>query len=132
MKKFAQVGIGVCILALLALYLAGPTGAADKDEKVTIKDVMKKAHSGKPPLCGKVASGKASKEEKEELVSYYIALTKNTPPKGDKDSWKEKTDALVKAAKACAAGDKDGPDALKKAVTCAACHDVHKEKKKKD
>jgi hypothetical protein len=127
MNGFVRIGLGMGLLTVLGLLLASTSGAAD-DDKVTIKEVMKKAHTGKPKLCEKVATGKASKEEKEKLVDLYTALSKNKPPKGEEDSWKEKTAALVKAAKACADDDKDGPNALKKAVNCKACHEVHKGK----
>ena len=119
---------GMGVLALVGLILSTATGADEKP--LTIKEIMKKGHDGKPPLCGKVASGKASKEEKQELLDLYVALSKTKPPEGDADAWKTKVDALVAAAKQCAAEDKDGPDALKKAVACKACHEVHKKKKK--
>jgi hypothetical protein len=126
MKGFMRIGLGMGVLTAVAFVLANTSGAAD--EELSIKKIMEKGHKGKPPLCGKVASGKASKEEKQELLDLYTALAKAKPPKGDADSWKEKTEALVKAAKACVADDKDGPASLKKAVTCKACHDVHKGK----
>ena len=113
-------------LVLTMAWVSFSSGADEKD--VTIKEVMKKAHTGKPKLCEKVATGKASKEEKQELLDLYTALSKDKPPKGEEDSWKEKTGALVAAAKACVADDKDGPDKLKKAVNCKACHEAHKGK----
>ena len=97
----------------------------DKDKKeekaVSIKVVMKKAMAG--GLCKKVASGKASDDEKKELISLFTDLAANTPPKGDADSWKAKTKALLDAAKA------DDGAALGKAADCKACHSEHKGKK---
>jgi hypothetical protein len=118
---------GMGVLAFLGLVLSTATGADDKD--LTIKQIMKKGHDGKPKLCEKVATGKASKEEKQELLDLYVALAKTKPPAGDADAWQKKCDALVAAAKACVAEDKDGPGALKKAVACKACHEEHKKKK---
>ena len=46
-----------------------------------------------------MAKGEASAEEKKQLVELYEALAANKPPKGDEASWKEKTAALVAAAK---------------------------------
>jgi hypothetical protein len=109
------------ILALSMFFVIGSNGAADKDKKepkYKIADVMKIAMKG--GLCGKVAKGDASDEEKAKLVELFTALSQNTPPKGDADSWKEKTGALLKAAKAG-----DGA-ALKKAANCGACHKAHK------
>ena len=103
----------------LALVLDGNVQGGDK-EKVTIKVVMQKAMKG--GLCTKVASGKADDAEKKQLVELFEALAKATPPKGEADSWKEKTKALVDAAKSA-----DGA-ALKKAANCAGCHSVHKGK----
>lgn len=127
MKPFAQVMGGMGLVAVLGLVLSTASGADEKE--LTIKEIMKKGHDGKPPLCGKVASGKASKEEKQQLLDLYVALAKTKPPVGEADAWSKKCDALVAAAKACVADDKDGPAALKKAVACKACHDEHKKKK---
>jgi len=124
----SQLSRIVAALAVLMLLTSTITTMGADDKTPSIKDVMKKAHGGKPKLCEKVATGKASKEEKQELVELYTALTKNKPPKGDADSWKEKTEALVAAAKACLDDDKEGPDKLKKAVACKSCHEAHKGK----
>lgn len=86
--------------------------------KHTISDVMKTAMKG--GLCAKVAGGKASDAEKAQLVELFTALAANKPPKGDEASWKEKTGALLTAAKAG-----DGA-ALKKAANCGGCHGAHK------
>src|SRR5262245_7624841 len=90
-KMMARCEIGLALVAVLGLATAS-FGEDDKD--VTIKDVMKKVHSGKPPVCGKISKGEASKEEKELAVKMYEALSKTKPPKGDDASWKEKTGAL--------------------------------------
>ena len=127
--KFAHLFGGMGLLAVLGLVLSTASGADEKD--LTIKDVMKKGHSGDEPLCKKVVTGKATKEQKQELLDLYVALSKTKPPKGDADAWAKKCEALVAAAKACVADDKDGPDSLKKAVNCKACHDAHKPAKKK-
>ena len=76
------------------------------------------------PRSASQATGKASAEEKKELIALFTALSKNEPPKGDPESWKAKTKALLDAAKA------DDGAALKKAADCAACHGEHKGKKK--
>jgi hypothetical protein len=108
-------------MAVLTLGLVGMTLAADEKPKYTIKEVMKEAMKG--GLCAKVAQGKATKEDKEKLKEMFKALTENKPPRGESESWKMKTDALVSAAK-----DDDGKS-LKKAANCMACHEVHKGKK---
>lgn len=53
----------------------------------------------------------------------FTSLGHNTPPKGEASDWKEKTGALVEAAKEADA------DKLKKATNCMAGHSLHKDKK---
>jgi hypothetical protein len=128
MMRF-RYAVAALPLVLSMAWVSLSSGADEKE--IPIKDVMKKAHTakkGEKKLCEKVAGGTATKDEKQQLLDLYTALSKNKPPKGEADSWKEKTDALVAAAKACVADDKDGPDKLKKAVNCKACHEAHKGK----
>jgi cytochrome c len=114
---------GLCLFAF-AVILDSQVGGGEKD-KVTIKLVMQKCmDKDGPGLCKKVASGKADADEKKQLIQYFTALNKLTPPKGDLEDWKTKTQALIDAAKA------DDGKALAKAANCAACHSVHKGKKK--
>jgi Na+-translocating ferredoxin:NAD+ oxidoreductase RnfG subunit len=113
-------GIG---LALFTLLLAGMSALvyADDKPKYTIKEVMKNVMA-KGKLKDKFVDGKATDAEKKELVEYLTALGQNKPPKGDDASWKEKTGALLAAAK-------DGSaDKLKDAANCAGCHNAHKGK----
>jgi hypothetical protein len=118
-------------LALLtaAFVSVGVYRADDKkeDPKLTIKDVMKQAHtvekgSKDPSLYEKVSMGKANKEEKAKLLALYSALPNNKPPKGDADAWKDKTKALVDAAQGVVDGKEDAEKKLKTAAACMACH----------
>ena len=112
-----------CLAAVGMLSL--PAGAADDDApKYKTKDVMKAAFKG--PLIKKVASGKASDEDKKKLHEMLVAMSKNEAPKGEADSWKELTGNLVKAAKAAVEGDDKAAAMLKKAANCKACHSKHK------
>jgi hypothetical protein len=122
----------VLALALLTLGLAAATAVAvlkaDDKPKYTIKEVMKKAHDGDATLKDKVISGKASKDEKQLLLDLYTALSLNKAPKGDEKDWKDRTTAIVVAAKDVV-DDKDGAvDKLKMAVSCKACHMLYKGK----
>jgi len=109
---------GSLVLFGAALLLDGAAVGGEKE--VTIKIVMQKAHKG--GLLGKVLSGKATAEEKKELVNYYEAMVKLKPPQGEEAAWKEKTKALLAAAKG------EDTAALKKASNCGACHSVFKKK----
>ncbi len=114
-----------CSLLITCFVCLPAMGADDDDEpKYKIKDVMKKAFKG--PLLKKVASGKASDDEKKELHAMLVALGKHKPPKGEADSWKKLTSALNKAGKAAVDGDDDAAAQLKKASNCKACHSQHK------
>ena len=125
MKKLL---LGAAVLALAVMTSMGMSLAdEEKTAKNTIKQVMKRCLKG--GLCKKVAGGEGSAEEKAELLFMFESLANNEPPKGDADSWKEKTMALVEAAKEVVNGKDSGPGKLKKAANCGACHKAHKGKK---
>lgn len=105
---------------------AGLLMGADDDEKpkYTIKEVMKKAH--KDGLMKKLADGGGTKADAEELLDLYKAMGKNKAPKGEAESWKTKTKALVDAAQNLVDDKPGARDELKKAANCAECHKAHK------
>ena len=120
--------------ALLCLIAWAPSAFADDDEpeeKMTIKQIMVKAH--KPVketetiyLLKKVATGKASDEEATQLHDLYTKLAALTPPKGEKADWTTKTTALVAAAKSAVDKEEGFKAKLRRASDCTACHDAHK------
>ena len=126
MRKMIAVSAAVAIAAVVTVNFSGAADANNEDAKPkhSIKDVMKKCMKGDGALCKKVVGGTATADEKKLLVEMFTALAAAKPPAGDADSWKAKTSALVAAATSADA------DALKKAANCAACHKVHKPKKK--
>lgn len=108
-------------IAVLALVLVfGGNGAGQERPKYQIKEVMVKAM--KSNLYAKVAAGKATEVEKKTLVELFTALNQNAPPRGDATAWKEKTSAMLEAAK------KGNVAALKSTANCTACHAAHKPK----
>lgn len=121
-----QLLVGSCVLTLAIATTVGLSWAQDKEKKITIKQVMKTCMKG--GLCKKVASGKGSAKETKQLVKMFQALAKAKPPKGSPGSWKKKTSALVKHAKAVQAGTAGAGKALGKAANCKACHSVHRGK----
>ena len=127
MKKFV---CGAFLAA--AVLLAGRLSAEDKGKakpKYSIEDIMEKAHKGgEKSLRNRVLAGKVSDKELKELVELYVELGKNNPPKGSKQAWKKKTDAVIAAVKKVEANPKDKAalTALGKATACAACHKEHK------
>ncbi len=111
-------GMIIAGVAVFALVLGMDSSVDAGKEKASIKVVMQKAMKG--GLCSKVASGKASDEEKAKLVALFTDLAAAKCPKGDEASWTAKTKALLDAAKS---GD---GKALKKAADCKGCHSAHK------
>lgn len=110
--------------AALGLLLVLSDNQAGEKAKLTIPQVMAKAH--KSGLMKKVASGTASADEKQQLVEHYTALNRNEPPKGDLKAWKERTGAILEAAKKAAGGDAAAAKSLPKLANCKACHDLHR------
>jgi len=93
-------------------------------KKYSTKEVMKVAFKG--GLLKKVSSGNASAEEAKKLHAMLVSLSKNQPKKGDADSWKKLTSALVKASTAVKEGTEGAGAMLQKASNCKACHNIHK------
>jgi hypothetical protein len=122
--RMRLLGLGLT-LAAFALVGIGFVYAGGEKPKATIKEVMKAAHA-KGALRDKVLGGTASKEEKEQLLACYKALATNEPPRGTKEDWKKKTDAIVAAAEAVVKGDEGADKTLGKATNCTACHGAHK------
>jgi len=119
-----------CLLATLTLGIVGLglyQAREDDKPKFTIKEVMKATHK-KGGLKDKALKGNASEEEKKELLECYTALSKNKPPQGEAAEWKERTSALVKAAKEIVEDKPDGVKDLRKAANCKGCHDLFKPK----
>ncbi len=117
------------LMAVLTLGLAASLGmfrAADDKPKYTIEEIMEKAHKGKPSLWKKVVDGKASDDEKKQLLGLYEDLAKNKPEKGSQDDWKKRTSQIVKAAKNVVADKEGATKELGKAVNCKGCHQLHK------
>jgi hypothetical protein len=116
--------------ALLAtgLFMALDAAPTTQDEKpkVSISDVMTKAHPRNTGLRAKLLTGKASKEEKQELLDLYIELGKNKPPKGDVASWKKRTENIVKVTKDYIDNKPGAKAKFDNATKCADCHNQHR------
>ena len=114
----------VLLTAAIAIGFVGVTNQADGGPKT--KAAMKKCMKG--GLCKKVATGQGSDEDKAALLAAFKSIAEEKPPKGDADSWKAKTTALIKAAQLAVDGDAGAGAALKKAANCKDCHTAHKGK----
>jgi cytochrome c556 len=117
--------------------------AADEAKTPTIKEIMKKGHSGDSSLLGQLRAELKDDEpewtdiqkQTKELVTLGTALGKNDPPRGEADSWKELTKKYLDNAKDLnkAANSKDkkaAKSALAKVQgSCMGCHKAHKPRK---
>lgn len=110
-----------------AVALALMVGVAGAMQAKSIKDVMA-AHKGKESMFSKIADGKGSDEENKKLLALYEFMATQKPPMGDEASWKEKTTALIAAAKDVVEKKAGAAAVLKKAGDCKGCHSVHKPK----
>jgi hypothetical protein len=123
-----KLSVASAVMIGLSALLLVARGAEEEGGKpaYTIKQVMAKAHKSK--LINKLAEGKGSKEEAQQLLDLYKALGANKPPKGDLEGWKAKTTAMVAAAQEVVDGKEGAGARLQKAANCANCHKEHKGK----
>lgn len=129
MKTYKIIAVTALAAGVLTSgALVWQSEAADSKEDA-IKEFMKtyhKAPKGVDPVCKKATEGKASADELKKLVEGYKTMCAAKPPKGDADSWKEKTSKLLAAAQDLQKGKEGAADKYKEAVNCKACHSVHK------
>src|SRR5262245_9607741 len=114
-------------VALVAVAAIGVVSLVRAEDKKTVKEVMKEAHT--PPtssLFAKVSAGKGNKEDAEKLLALYKDLAEGEPKKGDKEKFKAKVETMVKAAEGVVAGEKGAAAKLKSSVNCMGCHREHK------
>jgi hypothetical protein len=113
--------------ALGMVGFVGFNASAFAPKAASIKDVMKAAfapNGGK--LLAKATGKEATAEDKEKFLECVKNLTEAKPPKGSEESWKKKTDAIVKAATNLKEGKEGANKEVRKATNCKACHDEHK------
>ncbi len=115
---------GAILLGALAVLL----GSTVQEKAKSIKEVMGTAHKGNASLLKKITDGKGTADDNKQLLGLYEALASFKPPQGEEKSWKDKTGALVAAAKDLVDKKEGAMDSLKKATNCKACHDIHRPK----
>ncbi len=113
--------------ALGMVGFVGFNASAFAPKAASIKDVMKASFAPNgDKLCAKALGKEATAEDKEKFLECVKNLCEAKPPKGSEESWKKKTDAIVKAATNLKEGKKGAAGEVKKATNCKACHDEHK------
>ncbi len=136
-----RVACGASVLSVAVLAVLSASYAAE-DETPTIKQVMAKLHKGaKSPLAQVKTALKSESPQWDQIkkaarayVTYGAALTKNDPPRGDKEAYEKLAKDFYADAKALdeAAEKEDKPAAQesfqKLSTSCKACHSAHKGK----
>jgi len=113
--------------ALGMVGFVGFNASAFAPKAASIKEVMKAAFAkGGGMLLAKATGKEATAEDKEKFLECVKNLTEAKPPKGSEDSWKTKTEAIVKAATNLKEGKEGANKEVRKATNCKACHDEHK------
>jgi len=112
-------------LAALAIGVSLVRGE-DAKPKPTIKEIMKNDNKGDDSIVKQIIAGKGTPEEVARLQADYKLLPDLDPPRGDHDSWKAKSTALLEATDALKLDDKASIAKFKDAVSCKQCHSVHK------
>jgi cytochrome c556 len=134
MKRWAWVA---GVLGLLGV--AGLIGAQG-NRTPSVKEVMGKLHKGansplttvRADLQAKPPDWAEIQQAAKDFVTYWTALGKNNPPKGDKQSWAQLTSKYLENARALeAAAQKKDPKAALTAHTrlndsCKSCHNAHR------
>ncbi len=92
----------------------------------SISDVMKAGFKGKESMVKRIIAGDEKDDEIKQLIELCLTLEKHEAPEGEAASWKEKTDALTKAAIYVYAERDGAREMLKTASNCKACHSDHK------
>lgn len=112
------------LIIALAVFSSASVFASE-----VIEDAMKKYHKapkGQDPVCKVVANGQGSTAQIAELLTAYQAMCKENPPRGDKEAWVKKCQAVIASLKKIQGGDAAGAEEFKKATNCKACHSEHK------
>jgi hypothetical protein len=110
-----------------------------KEQHLTIKDIMKKAHGGKTSLYAIVwndihrdpPNWQRSRKNLAEMIRLCNLLTERKPPKGTQESWEKLVQAYLDHAKTVqenlekenVAESRTTYDKLLK--TCKVCHNAH-------
>ncbi len=111
---------------LLALAVLGTSTVFASE---VIEDAMKKYHKapkGQDPVCKVVSNGQGTDAQIAELITAYQVMCKEAPPRGEKEGWVKKCQALIASLKKVQSKDAAGVEEYKKAVNCKACHSEHK------
>lgn len=120
----------VVLLASLGLGLGAPglenaNSEATTDEAPSVSEIMKTLHK-KDKLHAAVSSGKASDEQKVQLLDLYLHMADTKPSNGQTEKWAAEVQPIVHAAAKVVVGREGAADEYKKAVNCKSCHDKFK------
>lgn len=132
MKKYMGRVVALAIFAGVVAVFTGGVDAQDKKAK-TIKEVMgvQKSSTGAITKAAKGGQWDAAAKTAKSWLEAANDLGKQTPPKGDADSWKKHCEKYVETVGAVSAAiDKKDADGVTKALKldCMGCHTSHRGK----
>jgi len=125
--RLSALGAAIGMAVGIGLAVAR-ANAADDSAKLTIKQIMEKAHKGRDAVVVKVRSGKGTPEEISTLLGYYKMMEELDPPKGDPAKWKTKVHTLVLATEALQSGEDGAVKKFAAAVNCGSCHSTFRKR----
>jgi hypothetical protein len=134
-QKLLSVGCVLttaCAVWMLAAPAVGKPRELPDEAKGSINQIMKHAHltprnrGTRDNLDNKVLDGKATEDEKKDLLELYKALRKHRPPKGKGEEWDRRVDELVASLKAVYAKEKGATERFLEAKDCKSCHNAHR------
>ncbi len=131
-----RVLLGMCVVAL-SLFAFSVVRAEEEEKVATIKQIMRKANSGRGLVKTMLKELKSPKwdelkKDSKMLVKLAMDLTKNKPSKGSEESWKKLSGMyLTNAKNADKAIEKMDTSEAGKSLTaltksCGGCHKMHK------
>lgn len=116
----------ICLLTAAAGLFMGLLVNTVFAADYTLKAIMKDGIKADTSIYKKIEAGSATAEDKAAFLEMCKAMITLEPPKGDADSWKTKTEALVNAVQGVVDGKETATGDLKAAINCKACHTAHK------
>lgn len=121
-----RILIGFVAVALMSVGAAFAVNNNLLAPKHSVKEVMKLAHDKANGLLGKIQGGKATDEEKKQLLDLYIDMVEGEPKKGDPGEWKMAAGAAMMSAAKVVLGREGAVEELAKTSDCKSCHSKFK------
>ena len=125
--RFLVTAVLIGLVSTLAISTSANTTIPTVDDgPKKVKAIMAALH--KKGLHKKVMTGKATDDEKKQMVDLYVDLVENSAPKGEEIEWKMQAGTAMLAATKVLLGRDDALEEYEKASNCKGCHSKFKGK----